>query len=60
MFGVLIDTQLIARFVFQATTGFLALLSYMLAYLDIRTEDLLVKFEGTGTYFSDIVHVQWR
>ncbi|CAK9044792.1 unnamed protein product [Durusdinium trenchii] len=60
MFGVLIDTQLIARFVFQATTGFLALLSYMLANLDIRTEDLLVKFEGTGTYFSDIVHVQWR
>eukprot|EP00913_Durusdinium_trenchii_P023103 g21689.t1 len=41
MFGVLIDTQLIARFVFQATTGFLALLSYMLANLDIRTEDLL-------------------
>ncbi|CAK9062223.1 Ankyrin-2 [Durusdinium trenchii] len=40
MFGVLIDSQLITRFLAQATTGFVALLSYMLANLDIRKEEL--------------------
>eukprot|EP00913_Durusdinium_trenchii_P007489 g7039.t1 len=39
MFGVFIDMELITRFMGQATTGFLALLSYMLANLDITTEE---------------------
>lgn len=57
MFGVLVDTDLIVRFVGQAFTGFLALLSYVLANLDIGTEDLVVKLEESGHYFSEMLHL---
>ena len=53
MFGVFIDMELITRFMGQATTGFLALLSYMLANLDITTEEVLSSLEDTGRYVSD-------
>ncbi|CAK9045295.1 unnamed protein product [Durusdinium trenchii] len=58
MFGVLIDSQLITRFLAQATTGFVALLSYMLANLDIRKEDLVAHLDETGRYFSKMIHLQ--
>lgn len=56
MFGVLIDAQLIARYLFQATTMFLALFSYMLANLDIKQKDLMGHVYKTGCYFSQMFH----